>query len=94
MRPLTIWWRYGSVCAISVDLPVTGGHHTKMEMIGHSRGVSGLTAGAPDFLFDFLEFGFDFPSCSVEFDDLLDRKIEVGGKENDPTVVAEDSSIF
>ncbi|MGH8551199.1 MAG: hypothetical protein ACRERU_21850 [Methylococcales bacterium] len=38
-----------------------GGHHTEIEVIGHDMGVSGLTAGAADFLLAFLESGFYDP---------------------------------
>ena len=75
---------------ISINPRNCGGHHTEIEMIGHGMGVPCLTTRATNFLFDLLESGFNFPTRAVYFDDLLDRKIKVGGKQSHPSSFTED----
>jgi hypothetical protein len=64
--------------AIGVDPGDGSGHHTEVQVIDHRMGVTCLAPSAADLLFDFLEAGFDLPTRTVVFDDLLDRERQVG----------------
>ena len=75
---------------IGVNPRERGGHHREIEMIGHGMGVTCLATGAADFLLNFLKSGFNFPPRAVDFDDLLEREIEIGRKESEPSVFSED----
>ena len=65
-------------------------HPTKIQVIGHRMGVARLAFGAADLLLDLFESGFDFPPRAVKFDDLLDRKRQIGGEESDPPAFTKD----
>ncbi len=59
-------------------------HHAKIEMIGHSVWVQGLTFRAADILFNFLEARFDIPLNTIILDDLFIREIGVCYKQSNP----------
>jgi len=67
-----------------------GGEQAEMEVVGDGIGGPVLAAGAPDFLFDFFEAGFDFPAGTIVFDDLGDGEGQVGGEESHPLGFAKD----
>nr|WP_264317571.1 hypothetical protein [Acidithiobacillus concretivorus] len=54
-------------------------------MVGDRVGGTVLAAGAPDFLFDFFEAGFDFPAGAIVFDDLGDGEGQIRREERPPT---------
>ena len=74
----------GEINAVGINPGNGCGHHTKIEMIHHRMGFPVLTLSTADFLFDFFETGFNFPSSTVVLNDLLDGQLKVGGKECDP----------
>ena len=61
-------------------------------MIFNSEGRAALRVDCSDFVFEFLEPAFDFPSGGVEFDHLLGGEFEVGGdqREDMPLSIYED----
>ncbi len=67
-----------------------GGEQAEMEMVGDGISGPGLGAGAPDFLFDFFEAGFDFPAGPIVFDDLGDRESQICREERHPLGFAKD----
>ena len=70
--------------AVGINPGNGSSHHAKVEMIDDGMGFPVLTLGAADFLFDFFETGFNFPSSAIVLNDLLNGQIEIGGKESDP----------
>ena len=68
----------------SIDPGNGGRHHGKVNVIYDGMGIAGLALTAADVLFNLLEAGFDFPSCTIVLDDLFGSQIEIGRKECNP----------
>jgi len=79
---------------ISQPCPIEPGngscHHGKIDVIDHGMGTMGLALATANLLFDFLETGFDFPPCTVVFDDLFNGQLQVGKKESSPLCLTKD----
>ena len=63
-------------------------------MIFNSEGCAALRVDCSDFVFEFLEPAFDFPSGGVEFDHLLGGEFEIGGDQREHMVLSIDEDDF
>ena len=63
-------------------------------MIFNSEGCAALRVDRSDFVFEFLEPAFDFPSGGVEFDHLLGGEFEIGGDQREHMVLSIDEDDF
>ena len=63
-------------------------------MIFNSEGCAALRVDCSDFVFQFLEPAFDFPSGGVEFDHLLGGKFEIGGDQREHITLSIDEDDF
>lgn len=55
----------------------------KVKMVFNSDSITALGIERTDFVLDFLESAFDFPSCGVVFDDLFSGEREVGSDQGE-----------
>lgn len=63
-------------------------------MIFNSYGRAALRVDRSDFVFEFLEPAFDFPSGGVEFDHLLGGELDIGGDQREHMVLSIDEDDF
>ena len=63
-------------------------------MIFNSEGCAALRVDCSDFVLEFLEPAFDFPSGGVEFDHLLGGEFEIGGDQREDMVLSIDEDDF